>query len=79
MATVNLVSLPSQDRQIIEHALTLSDFEKEKFLDVLTFMNKNPGSSKLLKKARYQGISSWSEALEFMKKENARIVDGGAS
>ncbi len=80
MDTVNLASLPSLDRQIIEHALTLPDFEQEKLLDVMRFMNENPGSNRLLRKARIQGrCESWSEALAFMENENARIVDGGAA
>ena len=79
MATIDLASLPSKDRQIIEHGLTLPKSEQEKLLDVLRFLKENPGSHKLLRKARLQEVPSWGETLEFMKKENARIVEGGAS
>jgi len=80
MTTVNLASLPSKDRQIIEHALTLPDFEREKLLDVMTFLKENPGSNRLLRKARIQGrCESWSEALAFMENENARIIAGDAA
>ncbi len=77
MATENLSSF---EEQIIEHARMLPDSEKVKLAEVMEFMSEIPDSHKLLRKARIQGrCESWSEALTFMKKENARIVEGGAS